>query len=71
VWRGREVPPVLVSGDHGAINRWRRDSALRRTAQNRPDLISRLALAPDKLGDHDLEVLSEAGFPVNHGDVAH
>ncbi len=42
VWRDREVPPVLLSGDHGAIARWRRDTALRRTAQNRPDLISRL-----------------------------
>ena len=45
VWRDREVPPVLLSGDHGAIARWRRDEALRRTAQNRPDLIRRL-LAP-------------------------
>jgi tRNA (guanine37-N1)-methyltransferase len=42
-WRGREVPPVLLSGDHAAIARWRRDAALRRTAQNRPDLALRLA----------------------------
>jgi tRNA (guanine37-N1)-methyltransferase len=42
VWRGREVPPVLLSGDHAAIARWRRDSALRRTADNRPDLAERL-----------------------------
>ena len=33
---GREVPPVLLSGDHAAIARWRRDSALRRTAQTVP-----------------------------------
>jgi tRNA (guanine37-N1)-methyltransferase len=65
------VPPVLVSGDHAAVARWRRESALRRTAQNRPDLISLLALAPESLGDHDLEVLAEAGFLVNRGDVAH
>jgi tRNA (guanine37-N1)-methyltransferase len=45
VWRGRQVPPVLLSGDHGAIARWRRDSALRRTAQNRPDLAARLVSA--------------------------
>ena len=45
VWRGRQVPPVLLSGDHGAIARWRRDSALRRTAQNRPDLVGRLVSA--------------------------
>jgi len=65
VWRGREVPAVLVSGDHAAVARWRRDSALRRTAQNRPDLLARLALEPERLGQRDLEVLAEAGFPVN------
>lgn len=42
VWRGREVPPVLLSGDHAAIARWRRDAALRRTAERRPDLAARL-----------------------------
>jgi tRNA (guanine37-N1)-methyltransferase len=72
VWRDREVPPVLLSGDHGAIARWRRDEALRRTAQNRPDLIRGLAPGgPQRLDDHDLSVLSEAGFPVNGEDVAH
>ncbi len=45
VWRGREVPPVLLSGDHGAIARWRRDEALRRTAEFRPDLAGRLIAA--------------------------
>jgi len=72
IWRGREVPPVLLSGDHGAIARWRRDEALRRTAQNRPDLIRGLAPGgPQALDDHDLRVLSEAGFPVSGEDVAH
>jgi tRNA (guanine37-N1)-methyltransferase len=45
IWRGRPVPPVLLSGDHRAIARWRRDSALRRTAQNRPDLAASLVSA--------------------------
>ena len=72
VWRDREVPPVLLSGDHGAIARWRRDEALRRTAANRPDLIRGLAPGgPQALDDHDLTVLSEAGFPVSGEDVAH
>ena len=31
-WRGHEVPPVLLSGDHAAIARWRRAESLRRTA---------------------------------------
>jgi tRNA (guanine37-N1)-methyltransferase len=38
-WRGHEVPPVLLSGDHGAVARWRRDESLRRTAERRPDLL--------------------------------
>ena len=72
VWRDREVPPVLLSGDHAAIARWRRDSALRRTARNRPDLVTRLAAeTPGPLDRRDREVLSEAGFPVNSEDVAH
>ena len=47
VWRGREVPPVLLSGDHGAIAAWRREAALRRTAQVRPDLLGAAERPPD------------------------
>ena len=36
---GLEVPEVLVSGDHAAIERWRRERALERTAERRPDLL--------------------------------
>lgn len=38
VWRGLEVPPVLLSGDHGAVARWRREQAEERTRERRPDL---------------------------------
>ncbi|TWG98385.1 tRNA (guanine37-N1)-methyltransferase [Nocardioides sp. J9] len=38
-WQGREVPDVLLSGDHGRIATWREDQARRRTAQRRPDLL--------------------------------
>ncbi len=38
-WRGLDVPPVLLSGDHAAIRAWRHDQALRRTAERRPDLV--------------------------------
>lgn len=38
-WRGRDVPPVLLSGDHAEIDAWRHDQAVRRTAQRRPDLV--------------------------------
>ncbi len=41
---GRDVPAVLLSGDHGAIARWRRDEALRRTARLRPDLFAQVEL---------------------------
>jgi tRNA (guanine37-N1)-methyltransferase len=38
-FRGWPVPDVLVSGDHGKIARWRRENALRRTRERRPDLL--------------------------------
>ena len=40
-FRGMEVPPVLLSGDHGAVARWRRAQQLERTARLRPDLLRR------------------------------
>jgi tRNA (guanine37-N1)-methyltransferase len=39
LWRGRDVPDVLKSGDHRAIERWRADEAQRRTQARRPDLV--------------------------------
>ncbi|MYD42579.1 MAG: tRNA (guanosine(37)-N1)-methyltransferase TrmD [Gammaproteobacteria bacterium] len=39
-WRGRAVPDVLTSGNHAAIAQWRRDQALLRTWQRRPDLLT-------------------------------
>lgn len=39
VWMDREVPEVLLSGDHGAVERWRKEQACRRTAERRPDLL--------------------------------
>src|SRR6266700_3994574 len=78
-WREREVPEVLLSGNHAAIARWRRDMALRRTAAHRPDLIGALR----DLDRRDRQVLAEAGFtaagegspaagfPVSGEDMAH
>jgi len=55
VWRGLPVPEVLRSGNHAAIERWRRDQALARTYQRRPDLLEKL---PDgALDKHDRKVL--------------
>ncbi len=41
-WRGIAVPPILTSGDHGKVDRFRRDEALTRTNDIRPDLIEQL-----------------------------
>jgi tRNA (guanine37-N1)-methyltransferase len=38
-WRGREVPEVLLSGDHGAVDRWRHAQRMARTQSRRPDLL--------------------------------
>jgi tRNA (guanine37-N1)-methyltransferase len=67
-WRGLDVPEVLLSGHHGNVARWRRDQALRRTAQRRPDLVARLD--PAALDARDRAVLDEAGFPVPPPSVA-
>ena len=39
-WRGLSVPEVLLSGDHAKIAAWRREQAIRRTRERRPDLLS-------------------------------
>jgi tRNA (guanine37-N1)-methyltransferase len=62
-WREREVPEVLLSGNHAAIARWRRDAALRRTAAHRADLIAALR----DLDSQDRQVLAEAGYDLSAG----
>ena len=44
-FRGMEVPSVLLSGNHAAVARWRREQSLARTAGARPDLLERFATA--------------------------
>ncbi len=44
-FRGWRVPAVLLSGNHGAIARWRRKEALRRTRACRPDLLAQIELS--------------------------
>lgn len=46
-YRSLRVPDVLLSGDHGAIARWRRKEALRRTLERRPDMLEGLDLSYD------------------------
>jgi tRNA (guanine37-N1)-methyltransferase len=56
-FRGWEVPPVLMSGDHGAIRRWRRQQSLLRTLERRPALLDNAALT-----DEELRFLRSAGY---------
>lgn len=48
VFRGREVPPVLLSGNHQAIEAWRKAESLRVTLRNRPDLLKTAKIARKK-----------------------
>lgn len=56
-WEGKEVPPVLLSGHHVNIARWRRDQQLHFTARHRPDLIA-AARAAGRLSAKDEFVLA-------------
>ena len=44
VWHGREVPPILVCGDHEKVRKWRRKQSILRTRQRRPDMYKKLEL---------------------------
>ena len=57
VWQGQTVPPVLMSGHHLQIERWRRDQRLRLTAERRPDLIQ-AARQAQRLSAADEQVLA-------------
>jgi tRNA (guanine37-N1)-methyltransferase len=47
-FEGQAVPEVLVSGDHGAVRRWRLRESLRRTLERRPDLLAARDPSPDE-----------------------
>ena len=47
LFRGQAVPDVLLSGHHAEITRWRRQQALRRTWERRPDLLERARLTEE------------------------
>ena len=59
VWRDREVPEVLLSGNHGAIARWRRDRQIERTLERRPDLLD--AYPVEQWDKKDRRFLAERG----------
>lgn len=61
VFRNREAPAVLLSGDHEKIRLWRRAQALKRTLERRPDL-----LKTAKLTEEDKRILAEIGQAKGH-----
>ena len=61
-WRGKEVPEVLLSGNHAKIDEWRRMQSLIITAERRPDLYSRVTLTKQ-----DIKSFSRSGIPVPDG----
>ena len=63
-FRGLEAPPVLLSGDHGAIARWRHRQALLWTWQRRPDLMSQAELSAEDRAFLDmLKQATGSGLP--------
>ena len=56
-FRGWRVPETLLSGDHARIARWRREQALLRTFQRRPDLLENFALS-----EEDIRFLESHGY---------
>ena len=80
VWEGMEAPEVLLSGNHAAIDTWRREQALQRTRERRPDLVAplephRVADAPstdgDVLGAGSLTLRDELPTDANGIDRVH
>lgn len=57
VWRDLEIPEVLTSGNHGLVDRWRREQSLKRTFERRPEL-----LAGAQLDKADIKYLEGLGW---------
>ena len=67
VWRDREVPAVLLSGNHGKIAQWRRHEQYRRTAERRPDLLE--TFDAGKLPRADRTAFADLGYDVVDGHL--
>ena len=63
-WRGQSVPPILMSGNHALIERWRRDQRLQLTQRQRPELV-RAARRAGHLSKSDEAFLAD--LPKNPG----
>lgn len=54
-FRGWEVPEIVLSGNHPALDRWRRLESIRRTKRRRPDLLSDVSISPQEMEDAEAE----------------
>ena len=69
-WRGYDVPEVLLSGNHAAMEAWRREESLRRTRDRRPDLVSfAAALGSDLVSAVGESVIVRAAEPADAGEL--
>jgi tRNA (guanine37-N1)-methyltransferase len=71
VFDGTGVPDVLVSGDHGAVRRWRLQESLRRTLERRPDLLETRAWSAEEerlLGEMRAELAEAEADPAGGPD---
>ena len=64
-WRDHDVPPILLSGNHGKIAQWRRHEQFRRTADRRPDLME--GFDAGRLSRADRQALADLGYDVVDG----
>ena len=58
-WHGKKVPPILLSGNHALIARWRRKQAILRTKRRRPDMYEKLDLFSTKADSKLMAELKE------------
>jgi tRNA (guanine37-N1)-methyltransferase len=68
VFEGHEVPPVLLSGDHASIRRWRLRQAVARTWRRRPDVIDRARLQGEARGVLDEFLAAGAAGSEDRGE---
>lgn len=57
IWHDKQVPPVLLSGHHANVEKWRREQSVIRTAKNRPDLLKKAQLT-----EAERKMLEEMGI---------
>lgn len=66
-WHGRKVPPILLSGNHALIQRWRKKQSILRTKRRRPDMYEKLSFPDDKDTKKLLKELREE-YPQDFSD---